>query len=234
MIIQNVPTLRHILLDAAMLGSKTDYTPDTEKPLNEGELDAIAKKLNLGRWNFYGALYVSSSFRAHAQADDSDSNRQGPEAIRNVLWSQIKQAFSSIKGVQFFFPEDVKGNHLLHIRAKTLQGIPTFDELRWVDWLPNGAHLFFSPISKISGDDAMLQYKVTKKRCVEAGLDFMGAFAIGMREMRESTSPTWRVVSNIHRPYRLYRVQPGRSRVQEKSTLADQDPDCGLRGAWLG
>lgn len=61
MVIQNVPTLRHILLDAAMLGSKTDYTSDTEKPFNEGELDAIAKKLNLGRWNFYGAFYVSCS-----------------------------------------------------------------------------------------------------------------------------------------------------------------------------
>lgn len=61
MIIQNVPTLRHILLDAAMLGSKTDYTSDTQKPLSEGELDAIAQKLNLGRWNFYGALYVSPS-----------------------------------------------------------------------------------------------------------------------------------------------------------------------------
>jgi hypothetical protein len=68
----------------------------------------------------------------------------------------------------------------------TLQGIPTFDELRWVDWLPNGAHLFFSPIAKISGDDATLQYQVTKKRCDEAGLDFIGDFVVGMREMRES------------------------------------------------
>lgn len=48
MIIQNVLTLRHILLDAAMLGSKTNYTSDTEKPLNEAELDAITKNLNLG------------------------------------------------------------------------------------------------------------------------------------------------------------------------------------------
>lgn len=45
---------------------------------------------------------------------------------------------------------------------------------------------------------------------------------------------SWRVVSNIHRPYRLYRLQPGGSRVQEKSTLVDQDLDYGLRGAWLG
>lgn len=54
------PTSRHILLDAAMLGSKTVYTSDTEKPLDEAELDAIAKNLNLGRWNFNGAIYVSS------------------------------------------------------------------------------------------------------------------------------------------------------------------------------
>jgi len=81
----------------------------------------------------------------------------------------------------------------------------------------------------------MLQYKVTKKRCAEAGLDFMGVFAVGMREMREC--PPFRLsasLSNIHRSHRLYRLQPRRSRVQEKSALADQDLDCGLRGAWLG
>jgi hypothetical protein len=66
-----------------------------------------------------------------------------------------------------------------------MQGIPSLDELKWVDWLPNGAHLFFSPIAKISGDDATLQYNVTKKRCIEVGLDFIGTFIIGMREMRE-------------------------------------------------
>ena len=66
-----------------------------------------------------------------------------------------------------------------------MQGIPTYDELKWIDWLPNGAHLFFSPIAKVSGEDAMLQYSVTKKRCQEAGLDFIGTFTVGMREMRE-------------------------------------------------
>lgn len=66
-----------------------------------------------------------------------------------------------------------------------MQGIPTFDELKWIDWLPNGAHLLFSPITKISGHDAMLQYRVTRKRCEEAGLDFIGDFIVGMREMRK-------------------------------------------------
>lgn len=58
MILQNVPTLRHVLLDAAVLAPKEKYTSDPTKPLDEAELNAIARKLNLGRWNFYGALYV--------------------------------------------------------------------------------------------------------------------------------------------------------------------------------
>lgn len=163
MILQNVPTLRHALMDAAVLGTKADYT-STKGPLNDTEIDAIAKRLNLGRWNFYGALY-------------------GPEPTRKALWGIIKDAFSAIKGAKFYFPEDIKEKCVLHTRDKTLQGIPTFDELAWIDWLPNGAHLFFSPISKVSGDDAMLQYSVTKKRAREAGLDFIGTFTVGLREM---------------------------------------------------
>lgn len=164
MVIQNVPSIRHILLDAAVMGPKSSYT-SSNKPLSDEELDAIAKKLNLGRWNFYGAMY-------------------GPEPIRKAMWEVIKASFGRIEGAKFFFPEDVPDpKAVLHIRAKTLQGIPTFDELKWVDWLPNGAHLFFSPISKISGEDANLQYAITKKRILEAGFDFIGTFTIGMREM---------------------------------------------------
>ena len=65
MILQNVPTIRHILLDAGVMGSKADFA-STQGPLDDRELDEIAKKLNLGRWNFYGALYVSK-FIAGAQ-----------------------------------------------------------------------------------------------------------------------------------------------------------------------
>lgn len=136
---------------------------------------------------------VPSTFVSPAQCQRFPStvlifHLQGPEEIRNTNWSLIRKAFSSIEGAQFFFPEDVKDYSVLHTREKTLQGIPTYDELRWIDWVPNGAHLFFSPISKISGDDAMLQYSVTKKRCQEAGLDFIGTFSVGMREMRKSSA----------------------------------------------
>ncbi|PQE18996.1 Vanillyl-alcohol oxidase protein [Rutstroemia sp. NJR-2017a WRK4] len=165
MILQTVPTLRHILLDAAVLGPKSSYSDSSEPLTSEEDLDRIAEKLNLGRWNFYGALY-------------------GPENVRNAHWSVIKDAFSKIHGAKFYFPEDRKAEKsVLHIRAKTLQGIPSLDELKWMDFLPDGAHIFFSPVCKISGKDAMAQYELVKSRCLEAGLDFLDKFVVEMREM---------------------------------------------------
>jgi len=163
MVLQNVPTMRHILLDAAVMGNRKSYT-DSDKPLTDTELDAIAAKLNLGRWNFYGAVY-------------------GPPPVREVLLSVIKQSFLQIPGAKYYEPKDMPDNIVLQTRNDTLQGIPSTTELRWVDWLPNGAHLFFSPIAKVSGDDGVAQYQITRQRCEEAGFDFIGTFVVGMREM---------------------------------------------------
>ena len=93
-------------------GDRASYS-SSPNPLNDEELDAIAKKLNLGRWNFYGALY-------------------GPKPIRDVMWSVVKGAFSAIPGAKFYFPEDMPENLVLQTRDKTLQGIPTMTELKWV------------------------------------------------------------------------------------------------------
>lgn len=76
MVIQNVPSVRHVLLDAAVAGTKKDYWAGDE-PIPDAELDKIAEKINVGRWSFYGALY-------------------GPEPVRNVLWNVIKQSFSQV------------------------------------------------------------------------------------------------------------------------------------------
>jgi hypothetical protein len=165
MVIQNAPTVRHVLMDAACAGSKADYFPDLARPVNEEELVGLQEKLGLGRWNLYGALY-------------------GPDPVRQVLWQVIQASFSAIPGAKFHLHEDGKPSPgVLATRSKTMRGIPTYDELKWVDWLPNGAHLFFSPIAEVTGDAAMLQYEVTRKRVLEYGFDFIPDFCVGMREM---------------------------------------------------
>ncbi|KAL5428817.1 hypothetical protein PMIN07_011308 [Paraphaeosphaeria minitans] len=165
MVLQNVPTLRHILLDAAVMGHRTEYSK-SDKPLTDDELDVIAAKLDLGRWNFYGALY-------------------GPEPVRKVMWQAVKGAFSAIPGAKFFFAEDQPNNIVLQTRQDTLQGIPSVTELNWVDWLLNGGHLFFSPIAPVTGDDAEAQYKITRQLSEKYGFDFIGTFVVGMREMHQ-------------------------------------------------
>jgi hypothetical protein len=56
--------MRSILLDAAVYHPKQCYVYkyglDPNKTISDADQDRIAKDLDLGRWNFYGALYVSS------------------------------------------------------------------------------------------------------------------------------------------------------------------------------
>ena len=73
MVLQNVPTLRNIVMDAGVMGKKSDYTTKTG-PLDDAELDALAKRLNLGRWNFYGALYVLIPFLSRSFSPSTNSN----------------------------------------------------------------------------------------------------------------------------------------------------------------
>jgi len=107
-----VPVTRTCNRSQLFQGNREKYT-DSKYPLTDNELDDIAKKLNLGRWNFYGALY-------------------GPEPIRKVMWEVVKGAFSAIPGAKFYFPEDMPDNLVLQTRDLTLQGIPTMTELEWV------------------------------------------------------------------------------------------------------
>lgn len=166
MVLQNVPTLRNITIDAAVMGTKAHYFPNkpADEPLTDAELDFLAEKHGLGRWNFYGAVY-------------------GPPPIQEAMLGVIKAAFLQVPGAKFYFPQDMPHNDVAQIRHDTLQGIPSIRELKWVDWLPHGSHVGFSPISPVKGVDAMAQYEMTRRLTGKYGFDFIGTFIIGMREM---------------------------------------------------
>jgi hypothetical protein len=177
MVIQNAPTIRHVLLDAACKKSKSDWLNGEDRLLTEEDEYRIAEELNIGYWGFYGALY-------------------GPPPMQDMLWHVIWGSLSQIKGARCFFEgevvhardvesldlryasnvDEVPPTSLLHSRAKTLAGIPNLLELDWISWLPNGAHCFFSPISPVTGEDAYKQYDFVKKRATEYGFDFFLTF----------------------------------------------------------
>lgn len=84
MFIHKVPTLRHILLDAAVYRDKKPYT-SSGTLLTHEELDGIAKKLDLGRWNFYGAVYGREPVRTVFNREDAESKAKAHWLIKTLI-----------------------------------------------------------------------------------------------------------------------------------------------------
>ena len=64
-----------------------------------------------------------------------------------------------------------------------MQGISTLTEFGFVNWVGGGGHIDFSPISPITGKDAIKRYLMVKNRANEHGSDYLGVFIIRWREM---------------------------------------------------
>ena len=166
--IQNVPVLRNIILDAGVVSKRSEWY-DGEGPLPREAIKRMQSELGLGYWNFYGTLY-------------------GPPPMIEMFHGMIQQAFGQIPGAQFFTNEDRpeagdRGAHVLHDRHKINNGIPSLDEMKLLDWLPNGGHACVSPVSAPDGADAMRQFEMVRNRADEASKDYAAQFIVGLREM---------------------------------------------------
>ena len=164
LVIQNAATVRDLHLVASLNTSRTEYY-DGDGPVPDSIRKKIMADQDIGAWNFYAALY-------------------GPPKIMDAHWEIIRDAFTSIPGAKFYFPEDRKNkNDVLHHRAKTMAGIPTLTEFGLVNWVGGGGHIDFSPVSPTTGADAIKQFNMVKQRAHEHGFDYMGVFIVGWREM---------------------------------------------------
>jgi 4-cresol dehydrogenase (hydroxylating) len=55
--------------------------------------------------------------------------------------------------------------------------------MKLMEWLPNGGHICFSPVSAPDGRDALRQAKMVRGRADEYGKDYAAQFIVGLREM---------------------------------------------------
>ena len=164
--ISNVPHLRHIMQEASVYGDRKSFW-DKDEPIPDDMIDDIVvPKLWMGnfRWILYFCVY-------------------GPKAVRDGNIQVIKDAFYQIPGAKLTYPEDTPPESYLRSRVKIYSGTPDLRELDWVMWLPNGSHTAFSPISPITGDDAVKQYNMTKRLHKKWGFDYFPTFCPGAREM---------------------------------------------------
>ena len=165
-IIPNVPHLRHIMQEASVYGDRKFFW-DGDGPIPHDRIDdVIVPKMWMGnfRWILYICVY-------------------GPEPIRNANIQVIRDEFYKIPGAKLTFPEETPPESYLRSRVKIYSGTPDLRELDWVMWLPNGAHTAFSPISPLTGKDAVKQYEMTKRIHEKWGFDYFPTFCPGWREM---------------------------------------------------
>jgi 4-cresol dehydrogenase (hydroxylating) len=166
--LQTAPVLRNIVLDAGVVSRRSEWY-DSDGPLPAEAIERMKRELNLGYWNFYGALY-------------------GPPSLIETYYAMIKNAFGQIPGARFFTCEDRpehgdRAAHILHDRHKINNGIPSLAEMKLLDWIPNGGHLAFSPVSAPDGRDALKQVQMVRRRADEWGKDYAAQIVVGLREM---------------------------------------------------
>ncbi|KAJ5740531.1 vanillyl-alcohol oxidase [Penicillium malachiteum] len=166
MILENVAQLRHISMQVGLEGKpRSHYYKGTGRVPSNIIHDA-AKKLSHGdcSWLYYGMAY-------------------GPPEIRKYKLDIIDKEFMKIPGAQRINPSTLPKDDYFWVRDKIASGVPEIEELRWVNWHPNGGHIAFSPVSPVRGSDATALWDIAQRRCEEFNLDLFPTFVVGLREM---------------------------------------------------
>ncbi|KAK4117126.1 vanillyl alcohol oxidase [Canariomyces notabilis] len=165
-VLGNIPQLRHAVQELATTGRlKTDFYDGTG-PVPRDVIRKHAATLPLGdvSWIFYGTQYGD------------------PASIAKQL-DLIRDAFSKIEGAKMMLPEEIPAEHYLHSRVSVCSGVPVMRELDWLNWVPNAAHLFFSPIVPTRGRDAKVVHDIISRLHAKYGFDLLPTLCVAGREM---------------------------------------------------
>ncbi|KAH8899922.1 FAD-linked oxidase-like protein [Thozetella sp. PMI_491] len=165
-ILENVAQLRHVIQTVAARGELRSKYYDGKAPIPDDIIHAAAAQTPTGdcTWAYYGMSY-------------------GPPHIRKYKLDIIDAEFKRVPGAKRIDPATIPENEYFWARDRVAAGIPDIRELKWVNWMPNGAHVAFSPVSPIRGTDATKLFDLAKKRHDEFGIDLFPAFCVGLREM---------------------------------------------------
>jgi len=165
-VLGNIPQLRHVIQELAVTGKPRSYWYAGEGQMPREVIRQKASKLPCGdvSWVFYGTQY-------------------GDRTSINSQLGLIKTAFAQIEGSKFMLPSELPPEHYLHSRVQVCSGVPVLRELDWLNWQPNAAHLFFSPISPTKGKDASIIHSIIKRLHAKYSFDVLPTLCVAGREM---------------------------------------------------
>lgn len=163
MIIPNAIVIASTIWEAAVTVKRKEVYKGTGQIPTE-VLREVAKKANLGAWNVYAALYGS------------------PDQIE-VNWNIVKAFFSKHPKAQILTEKELGNDPVFQYRAALMQGKPTLTEFGLYNWRGGGGSIWFSPVSQAMGSETMKQMDMAKRIMAKHGLDYVGEFIVGWRDM---------------------------------------------------
>ena len=163
-IIPNAVVIAGTLWEAATCGvRRSDYitepgaTPDSV-------LAQIRQDRHLGAWNVYCALYGS------------------PEQVE-VNWKIVTETIKRAGKGRIVTQEEAGDTQPFKYRAQLMSGVPNLQEFGLYNWRGGGGSMWFAPVSQARGSECDKQYALAKKILNKHGLDYVGEFIVGWRDM---------------------------------------------------
>jgi 4-cresol dehydrogenase (hydroxylating) flavoprotein subunit len=139
---------------------------DGEGAMPDDAIDAMTRKIGIGRWNLRFCLY-------------------GPRSLVNARRDIVHARFEAIRGATLFempYRDGAVEPEGGGDRAQV--GIPGLDAFNLLNWRGGaGAHIDFSPICAPLGCDAAQQARMVRERAAQFGFDYYGGFTMGDRAM---------------------------------------------------
>ncbi|KAK0730160.1 glycolate oxidase [Lasiosphaeris hirsuta] len=165
-VLGNIPQLRHVIQELATTAQPKSAFHSSSGPIPRETIRQHASSLPVGdvSWVFYGTQY-------------------GDAASISSQLNLIEKAFGVIPGAQLRLPSDLPPEHYLHSRVSVCSGVPVLRELDWLNWVPNAAHLFFSPIVPTRGRDAEAVHNIVVRLHAKYGFDLFPTLCVAGREM---------------------------------------------------
>ena len=163
-VIPNSVVIAGVLWEAATCNTRrADYTMEPGAT-SEAILKQIQKDKHLGAWNVYAALYGT------------------PEQVE-VNFNIVKGALKQLGKGRIITQEEAGETQPFKYRAQLMSGVPNLQEFGLYNWRGGGGSMWFAPVSQARGSECDAQYGLAKQILNKHGLDYVGEFIVGWRDM---------------------------------------------------
>lgn len=163
-VIPNSVVIANILWEASTANTeRSEYTTEPGAT-PDSILKQIQKDKGLGAWNVYAALY-------------------GTQEQVDVNWNIVKAAVEKLGKGKLITEEEAGGTQPFQYRAELMSGVPNLQEFGLYNWRGGGGSMWFAPVTQAKGSECDKQRGLAKKILNKHGLDYVGEFIVGWRDM---------------------------------------------------